>query len=85
MVENGRNLRKELENMNDPEIKMNINVKLLPFGCIQIEMKGPEGVGENIVRHPVVYGEPGTTGQQIAEIPFNREEYGVHKTTGGIL
>ena len=65
------------------EQKANLNIKILPFGHISIEMKGSESAKENKLDQSVIYGEPGTSYPPLVEISFGGEEYRTPKTTGG--
>ncbi len=71
--------------MKEPEAKVNINFKILPFGHARIEIKGGEMAREAKLEQVPKYSEPKTTNQQIIEITFGGEEYRTPKTTGGLL
>jgi hypothetical protein len=71
--------------MKEPEIKINVNFKIIPFGHASIEVKGHEEEKATGEKESPVYLEPKTTNPQLIEITFGRENYKIPKTTGGIL
>lgn len=69
------------------ETKININLKILPFGHAQIVLKGFDKIEKypkGLKQFPQ-YGEPKTTNQQSIEIIFGGEEFKVPKTTSGLF
>ena len=71
--------------MKGPRIEINVNFKIVPFGCVSIEVKNHEAEGEAREKESPVYLEPKTTNPQLIEITFGGENYTVPKTTGGFL
>jgi hypothetical protein len=71
--------------MKELQIKINVNFKIIPFGYASIEVKGREEEKEEREKESSVYSEPKTTNPQLIEITFGGENYGIPKTTGGIL
>jgi len=71
--------------MKMPQIKINVNFKIIPFGYVSIEIKGHEAEKEAEEKESPVYLEPKTTNPQLIEITFGRENYKVPRTTGGLL
>ena len=69
--------------MKMPQIKINVNFKIIPFGYVSIEIKGHEAEKEAEEKESPVYLEPKTTNPQLIEINF--DEYKVPETTGGFL
>lgn len=61
-------------------MKTNVNLKIMPFGHVSIEIKGYEMEREAREKESPVYVVPKTTGPQSIEI----ENYLVPKTTGGL-
>jgi hypothetical protein len=71
--------------MKEPQIKINVNFKITPFGYISIEVKGQEESHEAKEKEIPVYLEPKTTNPLLIEITFSGENYKVPKTTSGFL
>jgi hypothetical protein len=71
--------------MKEAEVKINVNFRIIPFGHASIEIKGHEEEKELREKELPVYLEPKTTNLQLIEITFDRENYTVPKTTGGLL
>jgi len=71
--------------MKELQIKINVNFKIIPFGHASIEVKGYEEEKEAREKEFSVYSEPKTTHPQLIEITFGGENYGIPKTTAGIL
>ena len=72
---------KEGKRMLNP--KVDIILKILPFGNGQIELKGQEESEEPELGSRPRYGEPRTTNQEIIEVMFGGGDFIVPKTTGG--
>jgi len=70
--------------MKDSEVRVNISIKILPFGHAVIQTKSGERAGLEKMERKPVYAEPGTTDTKTVEITFG-EDYIVPKTTGGFL
>jgi len=71
--------------MKEPQIKINVNFKIIPFGHASIEVKGHEEEKEAREKESPVYLEPKTTNPQLIEITFGGENYKIPRTTGGLL
>lgn len=71
--------------MSEAQIKINVHVRIIPFGHASIEIKGHEAEKEVRKKESPVYAEPQTTNPQLLEITFDGENYTVPKTTGGFL
>lgn len=71
--------------MKEAQIKINVNLKLLPFECASIEVKDYEKEIEGKGKESPVYTELKTTDAGLVEIAFNGENYVVPKTTNGLL
>ncbi len=71
--------------MNEAQIKINVHVRIIPFGHASIGIKGHEAEEEVRKKESPVYTEPQTTNPQLIEITFDGENYTVPKTTGGFL
>jgi len=71
--------------MKDTQIKVNINLRIMPFGQTSIEVKGREEEKEVREKEPPIYLEPRTTNPELVEITFYDRTYTVPKTTGGFL
>jgi len=69
----------------EPQIKINVNVRIIPFGHAEIQIKGHEEEKELGRREVPAYLEPKTTNPQLIEITFGGENYLVPTTTGGFL
>ncbi len=71
--------------MKESEVKFNVNVKIIPFGHISIEIEGHKEEKKEEEKELPVYLEPKTTNPQLIEITFDGENYSVPKTTGGFF
>lgn len=83
-VESGKSARRAFD-VKDSEIRLNVTVKILPFGHVVIQTKSSEQVGMEKMERKPVYAEPRTTDTKMFEIAFGGENYIVPKTTGGLL
>jgi len=71
--------------MKEAETKINVSLRIIPFGHADREMRGHEEEKEIREKEAPVYLEPKTTNPQLIEITFGGENYVVPKTTGGFL
>jgi len=71
--------------MREPQIRISVNFRIIPFGHASIEVKHNEEEREVREKESPVYLEPKTTNPQLIEITFGGENYMVPKTTGGFL
>jgi hypothetical protein len=69
----------------EPQMKINVNVRIIPFGHAEIQIKGHEEEKELGKKQAPTYLEPQTTNPQLIEITFGGENYIVPTTTGGFL
>lgn len=73
--------------MNEPQIKINVSFKIIPFGHAYIEIKGREEEKEikEKKRYPMpVYVEP-TTSPHLIRITYDEKNYIIPKTTCGLF
>jgi hypothetical protein len=71
--------------MSNQKLEMKIDLKILPFGSMQIEMKGGEKPTDVREKKPI-YGEPISTNRELIEISFGGgDEYVSPQTTGGLF
>lgn len=71
--------------MKSAQINITVNLKIIPFGQVFLEIKGYAKKVETEKKGFPVYQEPKTTNLQIIEITFGGENYSVPKTTNGFL
>lgn len=71
--------------MKETQTKININLRIIPFGHASIEMRDHEEKKEVREKESPVYLEPKTTNPQMIEITFGGRNYSVPQTTCGIL
>jgi len=56
---------------------INVNLNILPFGHVKLEVKGNELTEQrelNQLKIPIKYGQQVTTNRQLVEIIYNSEE-----------
>jgi hypothetical protein len=68
-VVNGNNARR-LHDLADSQVKVNINIRFLPFAHAVIQAKGSEPVSVEKKEQNPVYAEPKTTDTRVVEITF---------------
>lgn len=71
--------------MNEAKISVNLNLKIMPFGCASIELRAEEREAEKEKEGFPIYSPPMTTIPAIIEIAFNGDDYIVPKTTDGFF
>ena len=70
--------------MSQMEMKINVNISILPFGQSVIKIRSSEATGEKKAT-PATYTEPKTTDANIVEINLDGNNYTTPKTTAGLL
>jgi hypothetical protein len=75
----------EKQMKTEPQMKITVNVRIIPFGHAEIQIKGHEKEKERGREQVPTYSEPKTTNPQLIEITFGEENYIVPTTTGGFL
>jgi hypothetical protein len=69
--------------MNKTNVAVNIDVRIVPFGCASIELKNAGQEIERSEREFPAYSQLRTTTPDLIEIAFNADDYTVPKTTNG--
>lgn len=69
--------------MSEAIVKVNVNLKIIPFGSASIEWRTEEREREKIEKKSPVYSQPWTTIPEVIETAFNGDDYIVPKTTDG--
>ncbi|MBU1207788.1 MAG: hypothetical protein KKH04_12805 [Proteobacteria bacterium] len=71
--------------MNEANVAVSVNLKIMPFGCAAIEFKTEEKEIVERRKGSPIYSEPRTTIPNMVKIAFNGDDYIVPKTTNGSL
>ena len=69
--------------MEELNANFKINLKILPFGQVIIEIKNPGNLNEEILEQDQNYSQPKSTDIKIFEKTFGEDNYIVPQTTGG--
>jgi len=67
--------------MKEQQAKFNINLKILPFAQVSVEIKNFVNEKRGKSGSPFVYSEIKTTNPDVIEITSDGTDYGIPKTT----
>ena len=71
--------------MKETELKINVNLKIIPFGHASIEIRGRVDAKEKLEKKNPIYQQPTSTNPELIEITFGNGNYMIPNTTGGFL